>query len=139
MRGPAQCGPDAIPRRCGRDLIRFRDSMQPTLGRSMSFEGVSRDSIISIRAGSVRRQAPLSSIDKPFKFPCTPEDCGSIKVDVFDHVGSARGFISGGQRDYQLRCEPRGSQGAGERAAGGAAQGMQVSFAVRPTGQAAKG
>jgi len=37
------------------------------------FEGVSRDSIVSIRAGSVRRQAPLSSIDKPFKFPCAPE------------------------------------------------------------------
>lgn len=54
-----------------------------------SLQGIDTGSIISIRAGSTRRQGP-TPLEKPFRFPNLPLNVGSLKVDVLRPVGSCR-------------------------------------------------
>mmetsp|Transcript_41294 Transcript_41294/g.75342 ORF Transcript_41294/g.75342 Transcript_41294/m.75342 type:complete len:1067 (-) Transcript_41294:66-3266(-) len=52
--------------------------------------GIDTNSILSIRAGTTRRQSALGNIEKPFRFPCKLEDCTPLKVDIYDLVGTTR-------------------------------------------------
>lgn len=71
----------------------------------LSSQGIPDDSILSIRAGSVRKQAPLSACDKPFKFPCKVEECDAVKVEVLSVMGFARALCVGGPQTHQLNLE----------------------------------
>lgn len=90
--------------------------------------GLPESSIISIRAGSTRRQAPISALDHPFKFPCKPEDCASFKVDILGQIGTARWCFNQEEETYTLPVEPSGRIPQSALDAGGI---MEVAFAVR--------
>ncbi|CAE7825710.1 unnamed protein product, partial [Symbiodinium necroappetens] len=73
-------------------------------------KGVSPETIISIRAGSTRRQVPVSLADKPFKFPCQLSECGAIKVDFMTVTASARAILRPeGEQDVQLKMVKKSS------------------------------
>jgi len=94
-----------------------------------STSGILPDSILSIRNGQTRRQAPFATVDKPFKFPAKPEDCVPIKIDVFRHVGTARTVSQAGSNECKLVLEPiKRPAGYQEPAIGD----MQIAFQVRP-------
>lgn len=89
--------------------------------------GIPETGIISIRAGSTRRQAQLATLDRAFKFPNEPEECSTFKVDVLNMLGSARLAYNPSEDQYSLMLDP---------VEGGAVQpdessGMEVAFRVR--------
>lgn len=92
--------------------------------------GIPVSSVISIRAGSTRRQAHLSQLDRPFKFPIKPEECTAVKVDILDLSGSARVACQAGVRDYSVPLE---SPIEGEPATG-----MEVDLRLKPLGGGGK-
>lgn len=85
--------------------------------------GIPEDSFISVRAGSTKRQAQLSSLDRPLTFPAGPEECGTIKVEVLNLLGSARFAYDPNKQEHPV----------GLKAAGGGDDdsGMQVVFNLR--------
>lgn len=89
--------------------------------------GIPASSIISIRAGGTRRQAQLSALDRPFKFPCRPEECTTFKVDALDLLGSARLAYNPDENEYCLPLEPT---------EGGSQASMEVSFRIKRAGAA---
>eukprot|EP00747_Dinoflagellata_sp_TGD_P164575 gnl/TRDRNA2_/TRDRNA2_184687_c0_seq1.p1 gnl/TRDRNA2_/TRDRNA2_184687_c0~~gnl/TRDRNA2_/TRDRNA2_184687_c0_seq1.p1 ORF type:complete len:434 (+),score=105.86 gnl/TRDRNA2_/TRDRNA2_184687_c0_seq1:65-1303(+) len=91
--------------------------------------GVPKDSLLSIRAGSTRRQATLATLDKPFKFPCKPDECGAIKVDVLWLLGSARALCKSEESMYELQLET-----APNAADISVPEEMDLSFIVKATG-----
>ncbi|CAE7616431.1 unnamed protein product [Symbiodinium natans] len=89
-------------------------------------KGVSPETIISIRAGSTRRQVPVSLADKPFKFPCQLAECGAIKVDLMTVTASARAILRPeGEQDVQMKMTKKSSVEAQPAAE------AEVSFLVR--------
>jgi hypothetical protein len=56
--------------------------------RLSSAENIPDDTIVSIRAGTVRRQAQLSS-GRPFKFPKITMDESPLKIDILKQIGTA--------------------------------------------------
>lgn len=64
--------------------------------------GIPTSSVLSIRAGRTRRQAHLSQLDGPFKFPIEVEECSSVKVDILDLSGSARIACESGINEYSI-------------------------------------
>lgn len=90
----------------------------------LRYSGFPDSSVISIRAGSTRRQGQLSGLDRPFKFPCKPEDCTTFKVDVLDVLGSARLACNPTDAEYCFSLEPVSRSGASKSS-------MEVAFAVR--------
>jgi len=85
--------------------------------------GIPESSIISIRAGGTRRQAQLSQLDRPLKFPSGPEGISTFKIDVLDLLGTARLAFNPAESEYCLALEAAG-EGAGPT-------NMEVAFAVR--------
>lgn len=53
-------------------------------------------SIVSIRAGSTRRQAPIP-LTEPFRFPHLPFNAKHVKVDIMNTVGTGRLDINTGR------------------------------------------
>eukprot|EP00931_Biecheleriopsis_adriatica_P024839 TRINITY_DN1537_c0_g2_i1.p1 TRINITY_DN1537_c0_g2~~TRINITY_DN1537_c0_g2_i1.p1 ORF type:complete len:284 (+),score=73.94 TRINITY_DN1537_c0_g2_i1:119-970(+) len=97
-------------------------------------QGVSLDSIISIRAGNTRRQVPLSHADKPFKFPCKLEECGSIKVDFMHVTATARAVIyAEGEQEFNLKLAPKNGMAQVREL-----HDSEVSFLVRPAAKTDK-
>eukprot|EP00440_Ansanella_granifera_P005549 gb/GFBE01006028.1/.p1 GENE.gb/GFBE01006028.1/~~gb/GFBE01006028.1/.p1 ORF type:complete len:303 (+),score=78.59 gb/GFBE01006028.1/:1-909(+) len=88
--------------------------------------GIPETSVISIRAGSTRRQAHLSQLDRPFKFPIKPEECSTLKVDILDLSGTARLACAPGVSEYTIPME---SPVEGE-----APTGMEVAVKMTPLG-----
>lgn len=89
-------------------------------------EGIPEDTILSIRAGSVRKQAPLSACDKALKFPCKVEECGNVKVELLTVAGSARALcFGGGPQTHELNFE------ASPNAASPAVQGSEATLSIR--------
>lgn len=88
--------------------------------------GIPETGVISIRAGGTRRQAQLATLDRPFKFPNTPEECSTFKVDVLNLLGSGRLAYDPSEDQYALSLEP--PEGDEEGAAAGS---MEVAFRVR--------
>jgi len=86
--------------------------------------GISEHSVISVRAGSTRRQAHLSQLDRPFKFPVKPEECATLKVDILDLAGTSRIACSADVSEYQI---PLDSPIEGDPATG-----MEVTVRIKP-------
>jgi len=86
----------------------------------LNHSGIPDSSFISVRAGGTRKQAQLSSLDRPFRFPSTPEECGTFKVEVLDLLGSARFAYDPNQTEYPIGLETAGNT-----------SGMQVTFGLK--------
>jgi len=56
-------------------------------------EGLPEGCLLSIRAGTTRRQAPVSQ-DQPFRFPRTLEKDTTFKIDVLSPLGSEKITVS---------------------------------------------
>lgn len=95
----------------------------------VSHHGIPETSVISIRAGGTRRQSQLSSLDRAVKFPCRPEECASVKIDVLDLAGTARLSISPDTQEYTVPLE---SPFEGEDYTG-----MEVTFRLKSASGAA--
>jgi hypothetical protein len=67
-------------------------------------EGIPEGSIISIRAGDSRKQAPLS-FDTPFKFAGRREAANPFKIDVFAQLGKARLVLRPAEESYVAHLE----------------------------------
>jgi len=52
-------------------------------------DGIETGSVVSIRAGTTRRQA-AAPLDQPLTFPMLPLNAGSLKVDLLKPIGSCR-------------------------------------------------
>lgn len=91
--------------------------------------GIPETSVLSIRAGSTRRQVNLSSLDKPLKFPGGPEQCATFKVDVLDLLGSSRLAYDPSESEYCLTLDPADENNA---------RVMEVAFSIRREGEARK-
>jgi hypothetical protein len=68
--------------------------------------GLPESSVVSIRAGTVRRQAPVSALGKSFKFPNAPQETVNFKVEVLDLLASARLPYNPEEIDYALSLDP---------------------------------
>jgi len=84
--------------------------------------GAPEGTIVSIRAGSSRRQAPISALGKngkPFHFASGPAGMNPFKLDLLQELGSARMALPPGNREYTVPIK------------GGPNGNLSVSFAVR--------
>jgi len=63
--------------------------------------GISDDAILSVRAGTVRRQALINS-GRPFRFPKSSLDGNPIKIDVMQTVGSAYLVLNPTSEQYKV-------------------------------------
>lgn len=91
--------------------------------------GIPESGIISIRAGGTRRQAQISTLDRPLKFPCEPGQGTTFKVDILDLLGSGRLAYNPGENEYSLSLD----------SACGGDDDMEVAFRVRRAGDPAFG
>jgi len=66
-------------------------------------EGIPEGCVLSIRAGSTRRQAPVTA-DRPFRFPTTVNEAVPFKVDVLEPVASARLILRPGE-EHRTDCQ----------------------------------
>jgi len=84
-------------------------------------QNVEVGNIISIRAGSTRRQGP-TPLDKPFRFPNLPLNVGSLKVDILRPLGSCRVSVAPeAEEEYSVLFPP----------ADGVAEPMRMDLLVR--------
>jgi len=105
-------------------------------------EGIPEGCVLSVRAGSTRRQAPVAA-DRPFRFPTSAEDATPFKVDVLEPVASARLVFRPGEEkrpncQYTINLESTKDAGKGDAPIG--SEGLKVKessakvvIAVRPT------
>jgi len=63
--------------------------------------GIGSDAILSMRAGAVRRQAPIVT-DKPFCFPCLALNASPLNIDVLKRLTSGRVNITGVENTYSI-------------------------------------
>jgi len=89
--------------------------------------GIPESSVLSIRAGGTRRQAQLSQLDRPLKFPYGPEGVSTFKIDVLDLLGTARLPYNPGESEYSLAIDPVDEKGTNVS--------MEVVFSVRRPGE----
>lgn len=102
----------------------------------VSTEGIPEGCVLSVRAGSTRRQAPVAA-DRPFRFPTSPSEALPFKVDVLEPVASARLILRPGE-ERRTDCQytiPLEGVDAPEGQDDGK---MNVTIAVRPTEDAEK-
>lgn len=95
--------------------------LQPMELEVLRAPGVPESSVISVRAGGTRRQCALSALDRPFKFPSSPEECGTFKVEVLDLLGSASFPYDPSKQEHSVGLETAAGQDVG----------MQVVFNLR--------
>mmetsp|Transcript_31298 Transcript_31298/g.89817 ORF Transcript_31298/g.89817 Transcript_31298/m.89817 type:complete len:219 (-) Transcript_31298:77-733(-) len=112
-------------------------------------EGIPEGCVISVRAGSTRRQAPVSA-DRPFRFPTPLAEAVPFKVDVLEPVASARLILRPGEErrtdcQYTIPLEPAPAEGSGKEVDGAAglaakasAPDMNVTIAVKPSDEEKK-
>eukprot|EP00927_Polykrikos_kofoidii_P028623 TRINITY_DN24949_c0_g1_i1.p1 TRINITY_DN24949_c0_g1~~TRINITY_DN24949_c0_g1_i1.p1 ORF type:complete len:436 (+),score=81.59 TRINITY_DN24949_c0_g1_i1:92-1309(+) len=87
--------------------------------------GIPESGVISIRAGATRRQGQLSALDRPFQFPQNKRDVSTFKIDILDHLGTARLAVDLGppRAEYRVKVEPVNEATDGPE--------MEVAFAIR--------
>jgi len=90
--------------------------------------GIPESSVVSIRAGGTRRQAQLSQLDRPLKFPAGPESVNTFKIDVLDLLGTARLAYNPSETEYCLTLDPANDAGGPTN--------MELVFCVRRPGEA---
>lgn len=104
----------------------------------VSTEGIPEGCVLSVRAGSTRRQAPVAA-DRPFRFPTSPAEALPFKVDVLEPVASARLILRPGEErrtdcQYTIPLEATGEDGEGKGPPPDEkVSNMNVTIAVRPT------
>lgn len=101
----------------------------------VSTEGIPEDCVLSVRAGTTRRQAPISA-DRPFRFPTAPTEAVPFKVDVLGPVANARLILRPGEErrtdcQYTIPLEPAEVEKNGDAKA--AENPMSVTIAVQPS------
>eukprot|EP00927_Polykrikos_kofoidii_P079020 TRINITY_DN75813_c0_g1_i1.p1 TRINITY_DN75813_c0_g1~~TRINITY_DN75813_c0_g1_i1.p1 ORF type:complete len:269 (+),score=54.13 TRINITY_DN75813_c0_g1_i1:135-941(+) len=69
----------------------------------VSSEGIPEGCVLSVRAGSTRRQAPISA-ERPFRFPATASEALPFKVDVLEPIASARLILRPGE-EQRTDCQ----------------------------------
>lgn len=74
-------------------------------------QGIPEDSILSVRAGATRRQAPATPA-QPFKFPTGPDEANPFKVDVLAPIGGARLILKPGEERYTIPIQNEGEEGS---------------------------
>mmetsp|Transcript_130275 Transcript_130275/g.324841 ORF Transcript_130275/g.324841 Transcript_130275/m.324841 type:complete len:220 (+) Transcript_130275:70-729(+) len=100
-------------------------------------EGIPEGCVLSVRAGSTRRQAPVAA-DRPFRFPSSASEAVPFKVDVLEPVASARLILRPGDEkrtDCQYTIPLESAQADGAAAGGGEASKQpekSVTIAVAP-------
>lgn len=115
-------------------------------------EGIPDGCVLSVRAGSTRRQAPVSA-DRPFRFPTSTSEALPFKVDVLEPVATARLILRPGEErrtdcQYTIPLESAAAAAAegfddtklanaAVEAAAEQAE-MSVTIAVRPTNDEAE-
>jgi len=62
---------------------------------------IPEESILSIRAGTVRRQATIAS-GRPFRFPKISMDENPLKIDILKQIGSAYLVMKPGEEQYKV-------------------------------------
>lgn len=67
--------------------------------------GIPEGSLLSVRAGHVRRQVPLE-IGRPLKFPVESAACDEIQVDILALLGKARLAIVPATDRYDIHLDP---------------------------------
>ncbi|CAJ1428904.1 unnamed protein product [Effrenium voratum] len=70
----------------------------------LSKTGVTDDAVLSIRAGTVRRQAQISS-GRPFRFPKITLEENPVKIDILQQVGTAYLVTKPGEDQYKVSFE----------------------------------
>lgn len=67
-------------------------------------DGIPEGSIVSLRAGTKGRQAPLR-FDHPMRFPIAKENANPFKIDIFSQFGKARVALRAGESRYVAEVE----------------------------------
>eukprot|EP00929_Paragymnodinium_shiwhaense_P107758 TRINITY_DN7411_c0_g1_i1.p1 TRINITY_DN7411_c0_g1~~TRINITY_DN7411_c0_g1_i1.p1 ORF type:complete len:248 (+),score=69.53 TRINITY_DN7411_c0_g1_i1:74-817(+) len=112
-------------------------------------EGIPDGCVLSVRAGSTRRQAPVAA-DRPFRFPAPASEALPFKVDVLEPVASARLILRPGEerrRDCQYTIPLESAAAAAAELVNGALPPdeakkdakepeMSVTIAVKPSDDA---
>lgn len=96
-------------------------------------EGIPEGSVLSILAGSSRRQAPASE-ERPFHFPLGVDEASSLRVDVLEPLASAKFILRPGDErhpDCQFAI-PLHAAGGGVAPAAGTRADMGLTFALSP-------
>ncbi|CAE8693393.1 unnamed protein product, partial [Polarella glacialis] len=62
------------------------------------------DAILSVRAGTVRRQAQVSS-GRAFRFPNSSLKDNPLKVDILQQIGTAYLVLKPGEGQYKLKFQ----------------------------------
>lgn len=75
-------------------------------------DGMPESSIVSIRMGATRRQAPLESLRaRPLKFPQAHDaSCEPLKIDVLQPIASGRLMLQPEVSSYQIGLETKDEQ-----------------------------
>merc|ERR1719469_1506526 len=104
-------------------------------------EGIPDGCVLSVRAGSMRRQAPIAA-DRPFRFPTSVAEATPFKVDVLEPVANARLILRPGEEQrkdcqYTIPLESAKESGNGDAPVGPegvqpANSGMSVTVEVKP-------
>jgi len=68
----------------------------------LGHEGIASDSIVMIRAGSMRRQAKLNA-GLPFQFPALPVNANPFSVEIFQPLGSKTLNLSPDAEAYKVQ------------------------------------
>lgn len=110
----------------------------------VSSEGIPEGCVLSVRAGSTRRQAPVTA-DRPFRFPDTLAEAMPFKVDVLEPVASARLILRAGEErrtdcQYTIPLESSAAEAEGnaevkqetDKQVAAEAAAMSVTIAVSP-------
>lgn len=76
----------------------------------VSTEGIPDGCVLSVRAGSTRRQAPVAA-DRPFRFPTQVHEATPFKVDILEPIASARLIFRPGEErrtdvQYPIPLDP---------------------------------
>lgn len=75
-------------------------------------DGISDNSIVSVRCGATRRQAPLATMRKqPLKFRADQAACCEpLKIDVLQHVASAWVVLNPNESQYRVGLDSENSK-----------------------------
>ncbi|CAK9022765.1 Hypothetical protein (Fragment) [Durusdinium trenchii] len=92
----------------------------------LSVQGAGPDQVVSIRAGSQRKQAAVSSLGQGTPFRLTgSHGVNPFRIDILQQVGSARLALRPGEGTYSIDVKGAGTDGGN----------VNVAFAVREMGR----
>lgn len=74
-------------------------------------EGLPRGSLLSVRFGGIKRQAPVDKVHtSALKFPCSMESCcDPLKIEVLQPVAAARLVLQHREETYNVGLNPNGT------------------------------